>query len=154
MYSKEEAKNIRLEFWQKLENKTRRLPGQKGRKRFWIFKNTGVKGLDLRFDVDTKKTQVALEINHRNEDRRLLLYEKMESVRTIFEEKFGEPLIWDFAYEKPTGELSCRIYIQQEGNIHKRELWPNMMHFLIDNMIKMETAFLEVKEYLQSDINE
>ena len=37
MFSKEEAKELRELFWHKLENRTRRLPGQKGKKIKWIF---------------------------------------------------------------------------------------------------------------------
>jgi hypothetical protein len=154
MYNKDEAKAARLEFWQKLNNRTRRLPGQKGRKRFWIYDNTGIKGIDLRFDVDREKAVVALEINHSSEDRRLVLFEKLEAAKSIFETEFGGPLIWDYAYEKPTGESVCRVYVEQPGDIHNQEQWPEMLHFLIDNMIKLEKAFLEVKEYMQADINE
>lgn len=153
MFTKEEEKNVRLEFWQRLENRTRRLPGQKGRKRFWIFDRTGIKGLDLRFDVDREKTIVALEINHKSEDRRLQLFEKLQAAKSLFNEHFENPPIWDFAYEKPTGELVCRVYVEQEGDILNQEKWPAMSYFLIDNMIKFEEAFLEVKDYLQSDMN-
>lgn len=154
MFNKEEEKAIRLEFWQKLSNKTRRLPGQKGRKRFWIFDRTGIKKLDLRFDVDRQKARVALEINHRSEEERLKLFEKLQAAKQLFEDEFGEPLIWDFAYEKPTGELVCRVYVEQPGDILDKEQWSNMTYFLIDKMIKLENAFLQVKEYLQSDMNE
>jgi len=153
MFTKEEEKNIRLEFWQKLNNKTRRLPGQKGRKRFWIYDNTGIKGLDLRFDVDRNKACVALEINHSSEERRLMLYEKLQATKSLFETEFGGPLIWDFAYEKPTGEMVCRVYTQRPGDILNKSEWPKMTYFLIDNMIRLEKAFLEVKDYMQSTIN-
>lgn len=154
MYNKEEAKAIRLEFWNKLNNRTRRLPGQKGRRKFWIYDNTGIKGLDLRFDVDRQKALVALEINHSSEERRLILYEKLLSCKSIFETGFGEPLTWDYVYEKETGEQVCRVYVQQPADIHNQELWPQTMYFLIDAMVRLEKAFLEVKDYLQSDINE
>jgi len=153
MLNKEEAKKLRLEFWQRLSNRTRRLPGQKGRKKFWIFENTGIKGLDLRFDVDREKARVALEINTNNEARRLAMFEKLEAAKSIFETTFGGPLIWDFAYEKPTGESVCRVYVEQNGDILNETLWPDMFFFLIDNMIKMEAAYLEVKDYMQADIN-
>lgn len=108
----------------------------------------------MRFDVDREKARVALEINSNNEDRRLTLYEKLEAAKSVFEAAFGEPLIWDFAYEKPTGESVCRVYVEQPGDILNETLWPDMLFFLIDRMIKMETAFLEVKDYMQANINE
>ena len=151
MYTQEEAKSLRLEFWEKFNNRTRRLPGQKGRKKLWIFDNTGIKGLDLRFDVDRRKAQVALEINHNNEERRLFLYEKLFACKSIFEKEFGESLFWDFIYEKETGEQVCRIYTEQPGDILKKEIWSEMIYFLINKMIKLEKAFITVKEYLQYD---
>jgi hypothetical protein len=149
MYSKEEAKQLRLEFWQKLGNRTRRLPGQKGRKRHWILDNTGIKGLDLRFDVSCEKIIVALEINIKNEEKRLALYEKLEAAKGLFEEQFGESLTWDFAYAKNNGRGVCRVYVQQSGDMYVRETWSEIFTFMIDRMMRMEKAFLEVKDYLK-----
>lgn len=149
MYSKEEAKQLRLDFWQKLSNRTRRLPGQKGRKRLWILDNTGIKGLDLRFDVGREKIIVALEINIKKEESRLALYEKLEAVKGLFEKQFGEPLIWDFAYTKDNGRDVCRVYVEQPGDMYVQESWPEIFTFMIDRMMRMEKAFLEVKDYLK-----
>ncbi len=151
MFSKEEAKELRLLFWRKLESKTRRLPGQKGQAIKWIADRTGVKGLDLRFDVDRTKACVAIEVNASNEDRRLELYQKLEACRTIIEDKFGDPLIWNFFYEKDNGQMVARVYAETDGDIYNQEKWPDMIYFLIDRMLKLESAFLEVKEFLEHD---
>jgi hypothetical protein len=149
MYSKEEAKQLRLEFWQKLSNRTRRLPGQKGRKRLWILDNTGIKGLDLRFDVGREKIIVALEINIKKEENRLALYEKLEAAKGLFEEQFGGPLTWDFAYTKDNGREVCRVYVEQPGDMYVQESWSEIFTFMIDRMMRLEKAFLEVKDYLK-----
>ncbi|WP_016777073.1 DUF4268 domain-containing protein [Anaerophaga thermohalophila] len=149
MFSKEEAKALRLEFWQKLGNRTRRLPGQKGRKRLWIADNTGIKGLDLRFDVGRERIIVALEINIKNEEKRLALYEKLEAAKGLFEDQFGEPMIWDFAYVRDNGREVCRVYVEQPGDMYIKETWPEIHKFMIDRMIRLEKAFLEVKDYLK-----
>jgi len=149
MFSKEEAKELRLEFWHKLENRTRRLPGQKGKKKKWILDRTEIKGLDLRFDVDRKKVIVALEINHRQEEKRLELFERLETAKTLFEEAFGGPLTWDYLYEKPNGKQVCRVYVERDADMYIKEQWPDIFYFLIDNMIRLEKAFLEVKDYLK-----
>jgi len=149
MFSKDEAKELRLEFWRKLENKTRRLPGQKGKKKKWIGDRTEIKGLDLRFDVDREKAIVALEINKRSEEKRLEMYERLEAAKTIFEEAFGKPLIWDYLYEKENGKQVCRVYVEMKADIYIKEQWPDISYFLIDNMLRMEKAFLEVKDFLK-----
>ncbi|WP_291861693.1 DUF4268 domain-containing protein, partial [Marinilabilia sp.] len=121
MFNKEEAKELRLEFWQKLSNRTRRLPGQKGRKRLWIAGNTGIKGVDLRFDPSRERIIVALEINIKKEEARLALYEKLEAAKGLFEKQFEGPLIWDFAYTKDNGREVCRVYVEQPGDMYVKE---------------------------------
>jgi hypothetical protein len=151
MFSKEEAKELRLEFWRKLENRTRRIPGQKGLPKKWILDNTGIKGVDLRFEVTREMACVALEINHRDEDRRLKLYAKLDACKSIFEQMNEGPLTWELAYEKETGNNVCRVYNQIKADIYNQEQWPDIFRFLIDHMIRLEKAFLEVKDFLKYD---
>ncbi len=151
MFSKEEEKQIKLEFWKKLGNRTRKIPGQRGRIKVWIGENTGIKGVDLRFDVGRQKIIVALEINVKNENRRLTLYEKLEATKKIFETEFGEPLLWDFAYEKKFGEQVCRVYKEMDGDYLVSEQWPEIFTFMIDKMLRMEKAFNEVNDFLKYD---
>ncbi|MCL2073451.1 MAG: DUF4268 domain-containing protein [Marinilabiliaceae bacterium] len=153
MYSKDETKALKLEFWEKLSNRTRRLPKQKGKKKIWIFDNTGIKGVDLRFDADRTKAQVALEINHKNDNKRIELFEKLHACKSFFYAQFGENLIWDYCYIKESGEQVCRVYVEQPCDILNKETWSKTIYFLIDNMLKLEKVFLEVKDYLISGMN-
>ncbi|MBR8535004.1 DUF4268 domain-containing protein [Carboxylicivirga sediminis] len=152
MFSKEEAKQIRQLFWHKLENRTRRIPGQKGKKIKWLFDDTGIKGVDLRFDINRERAIVALEINHRSEERRLKLYEKLEACKSIFESTYGGTLEWDYLYTKDEGRDVCRVYEElAPADLYQQEQWPDVMKFMIDRMIRLEKAFLEVKDFLLHD---
>lgn len=151
MYSKEQEKELRLEFWRKLSNRTRKIPGQRGKAKEWIGDRTGIKGVDLRFDVGREKIIVALEINHKHEDRRLDLFEKLEATKKIFENLYGESLIWDFTYEKPSGQEVCRVYQEMEGDYLVSSQWPVIFSFMIDKMLRMEKAFTEVADFLKYD---
>ncbi len=148
MFSKDEAQELRHAFWHKLESKTRRLPGQNGRPIKWIGDKTGIRGLDLRFDVDRTKAMVALEINPKGDGKLEELWTKMESCRTLFEQTYGAQLTWEHDYVKEAGDTAARIYVSMPGDIYNKELWPEMIHFLIDNMIRMEKAFRVVQDYL------
>lgn len=139
---------MRHEFWHKLESKTRRLPGQNGRAVKWIFDRTGIKGLDLRFDVDTKKVMVAMEINPTQDEKLERLWEKMNNCKSLFESTFGGEMVWEKEYVKQAGDTAARIYVVRDGNIYDKEQWPEMIHFMIDNMLRLEKAFLEVQDYL------
>jgi hypothetical protein len=45
----------------------------------------------------------------------------------------------------------CRVYCQREADLYNQEQWPDVFRFLIDNMMRMEEAFLEVKDFLKYD---
>lgn len=151
MYSKDEEKELKKEFWRKLGNRTRKIPGQRGKEKIWLGDRTNIKGIDLRFDVSRKNIIVALEIKNKNESRRLTLYEKLEATKKIFENEFGGELIWDFAYEKEFGEQVCRVYKEMKADYLISEQWPVIFKFMIENMLRMEKAFLEVQDYLKYD---
>ena len=148
MYSKEELKNMSHEFWHKMESKSRRLPGQNGRPKKWIGDRTGVKGLDLRFDVNREFAMVAMEINPSGEEKKESLWQKMLQCKTLFESCFGGELTWEHDYEKEAGDKVVRIYVKRDWDIYNPEQWHDMIYFLLDNMMRMEKAFLEVQDYL------
>lgn len=149
MFSKQEMKDLSLAFWHKLESKTRRLPGQNGRAKVWIATRTGIPHLDLRFDVNRQHCIVALEIRNMGSESSAALWEKLLSCKSLFEETYGDTLIWDEAYQKEAGDIVYRIYKKCDGDIYRQDLWPDMIYFLIDNMMKMEKAFLEVQDFLR-----
>lgn len=148
MFSKEETQNMRHEFWHKLESKTRRLPGQNGKPKKWIGERTGIRGLDLRFDVNREFAMVAMEINPTGSEKKAELWQKMQNCKTLFEKTFGGPLTWEENYIKEAGDSVIRIYVKTEGDMYNKEKWSDMIYFLIDNMIRMEAAFTEIQDYL------
>lgn len=151
MFSKEEEKELRVGFWKKLEYMSRRLPGQKGRVKRWMADRTGVNGIDLRFDVSRNMVYVAIEINKRNEERRIYLYEKLNACRSIVDEAYGEGLTWDPLFIKENDIMVCRVYEAIEGDILDETKWATMHEFMLDRMVRLEKAYAEVKDFMHHE---
>lgn len=148
MYTKEEAQAIRHAFWHKLESKSRRIPGQNGKPIHWMMDRTGVRGLDLRFDLSGGRVMVAIEVNTRSEAKDDELWRKLEECKTIIERNFDTPLVWDKGFVREAGNTVRRIYTATEGDIYDKELWPSMISFMIDNMLRMEKAYKSIQDYM------
>lgn len=148
MYSKEEAQEIRHAFWHKLESKSRRIPGQNGKPIRWLGNRTSVKGLDLRFDVSQGRTMVALEINTHSESKDAALWDKLLKCKTLIERHFEQEVIWDREFVRVAGNTVARIYVETEGDIYDKEKWPEMIHFMIDNMLRLESAYKEIQDFM------
>jgi len=154
MYSKEEIKELRLNFWQNFKSYCATQPALNYQKKRWMLNETQVRGLALRFDVDRKNAWVIMELQHKNEDRRLKTYEILERYKVVMEEGFENGLTWEFYHRREdNGQEVCRIYTGLENvDWHNHNLWPDIYNFFIENMLLMEHNFLEIKEVLKDEL--
>lgn len=150
MYSKEESKALREEFWDRFKSLSRRKRLRKKLPSDWVLSQTGIKALNLRFHVDRQVVQVGIDLETRNMDRRLELFEKLESVKKILEKAMQEPMIWELDYIRENGKSVSRIYQQlEEVDIYNRDTWSTAHSFMYDRMIKLETFFLEYRDFFK-----
>ena len=150
MYTKEESKSLREEFWDLFNSMSRqkrlrkKLPGE------WVLTQTGVKALNLRFHVDREVAQVGIDLETRNMDRRIELYEKLESVKKVLEEAMNEPMIWELEYIRENGKSVSRIYLQKDGiDVYNKDTWQTAHQFMFDRMSKLETFYLEYRDFFK-----
>jgi len=150
MYTREEAKQIREEFWDRFKRysaprRTRKkLPGN------WMLTQTGVKALNLRFHVDRQVAQVGIDLETRNMDKRIALYEKLESVRKVLEDHMGEPMKWELDYMRENGKSVSRIYLEKDQvDIYQPETWPDAFSFMYDKMMKLESFYREYRDFFK-----
>lgn len=153
MYSKDEAKLLSKEFWIVFARRCEIVPELRNRKKKWMLYDTGLSGIDLKFEVTRSETTVMIEINSRQENRRLELFENMQKYRTLLEDGFTEPLIWDFCYQRESKQEVCRIYKSLSGvDFHRQNQWPDIFNFMIDNMLILENNFMEIRDGLEAEL--
>ena len=140
MFSREESAKMRQEFWTSFG---------KSFPRKWILYQTKIKGLSFKFNFDTKKAMVLMEIEGSLEHR-IKYFEKMQSLQDILERDFLPNVVYAESYELENGkEVSC-IFVEKKGVcIHNRETWQKAMLFLNENMIKMEDFWGEYEDFFR-----
>ena len=150
MYSKEELKELKKEFWEGFGVYCSHIPALKRRKSKFLLYNTKMKSVEMKFDATREGAFVILEINHHDEKARLEKYEQFENYKVLMEKDFPEGLIWNFAYVRETGNEVCRIYTQKTGiDLHRRIQWMEFYQFMATEMLKLEKAFKIVKEAIE-----
>lgn len=154
MYSREELKQLKIDFWQMFGKRCDLHPELKFRKRKWMLHKTKIKGVALRFDVGRKDAKVILELGNRNEKLRLKAYEILEKYKVIIEEGFENGLNWEFFHEREdSGAEVCRIYTQLNNvDFHRQNQWPDIFNFYIENMLKLEYNFLQIRDLLLEEL--
>ena len=150
MYSKDELKNLKLEFWESFAAFCEVQPYLRGRKKIWTLYDTKVKGVELKFDATREGAFVILEVNHRGEEARLEMFERLTWYKDTLETDFPEGLTWDICFVRDTGKQVARIYTSKSGiAFHRRQDWGEFFSFMASQMYLLERNFMSIAEYLR-----
>ncbi|HWS59392.1 MAG TPA: DUF4268 domain-containing protein [Flavobacterium sp.] len=141
MYSKEEAQRMKREFWIEFaENYPRK----------WILYDTKIKDFSFKFYADNKKAQVLIDIEHRNDEKRIVYFEKIESLKTILEDDFVKDLVFEKNFTLESGKTISRIWIEKIGlSISNRNHWNAIFDFFYENMNALEMFYFEYGDYIR-----
>ncbi|WP_298505956.1 DUF4268 domain-containing protein [uncultured Maribacter sp.] len=142
MFSKEESKRLKQDFW---------ISFGKSFPRKWTLYNTNIKGLTFKFHFDLKKAMVSLDVDHNSLEKRIELWEKLITLKSIIREDFlPESHFKDYFILENKKEIS-RIYIEKNNvSIHNKNTWQETMLFLKDTMESFEAFFEDYKDILNS----
>lgn len=142
MFSKEESKQLRQDFW---------IAFGKSFPRKWILYNTKIKGLRLKFDFDVKRAMVSMDVDTKNLERRIILWEKLVSLKSLLTEEYWPDAIFEDSYILDNGKEISRIYLEKENvSIHNKNSWQETMEFLNENMKQLEAFFMENRDIIDS----
>ena len=147
MFSKEESRKIRQEFWTTF--------GQTYPRK-WILYNTKIKGLSFKFQADRKTASVCLDIERVDEYDRLIQFEKLESLRNILTDEFLTDAIYDSEfYLTESNKYISRIYVSYDKkfSIHNNKTWNEVFIFFNITMDAFERFFLEYEDFIRISEN-
>lgn len=147
MYSREEAKRLKQEFWTAFGQYMRVVPSADSERVNWVNYKTGVKHLHFRMDVDGKNAIVALEMSHPDAGIRELMYEQLVQLRGVWVQQLGDSWAWERDYRDEYGKDFARVAKEMVGvNVHDRNDWPTLISFFKSNMLALD-EFWAVARY-------
>ena len=141
MYSKEETQRLKREFWIAFAEK---------HPRKWLLYDTKIKDFSFKFYVDNKKAQVLIDIEHRNDDKRIAYFEKLEALKNILEDEFIKELVFEKEYTLENGKTISRIWVEKLGvGVSNRNYWDEIFDFYYEKMNALELFFLEYDDFIK-----
>ena len=141
MYSREETQKLKREFWISFAEKYPRK---------WVLYDTKIKDFSFKFYVDNKKAQVLIDIAHRNKEKRLQYFEKVEALKTIIEEEFLSDLVYEKNFTLESGKTISRIWVEQNGiSVSNRNNWDVIFNFFNEKMHQLELFYLQYDEFIK-----
>nr|WP_315213492.1 DUF4268 domain-containing protein [uncultured Flavobacterium sp.] len=141
MYSKEETQQLKREFWIAFAEKYPRK---------WLLYDTKIKDFSFKFYVDNKKAQVLIDIEPRNDIKRVAYYEKLEALKNILEEEFIKNLVFEKEFNLENGKTISRIWVEKLGvSVSNRNYWDEIFDFYNEKMNALELFYAEYDEFIK-----
>lgn len=141
MFSREESKKIRQEFWTSFGKE---FPHK------WLLYNTKMKEIQLKFTFDRKVAQVSLDIADEDEMIRAYYFEKIQSLQKVLKTDYLPEAVLEENYELPEGKMISRVYVQIENvSIHNKKDWPEVKKFLSTKMLLLEEFFKDFSDFIK-----
>ncbi|GLB48922.1 DUF4268 domain-containing protein [Neptunitalea lumnitzerae] len=141
MFSREESRKIRQEFW---------ISFGKSFPTKWILYHTKIKDFSFKFHFDTKKARVMIDIEDQDLEKRIAYYEKMVSLKSLLEETIPD-VIYEDCFFLENGKEISRIYVEKTGvSIHNKNTWQEAMVFLNETMQKFEAFYRDYEDVIKA----
>ena len=142
MYSKEEALLIKKEFWTAFAS---------AYPRKWLLYDTKIKDVTFKFYIDNKKAQVLLDIEPKDEEKRKIYFEKIESLKTILLEDYLPEAILERNFYLESGKIISRIWVEKLGvGLNNKNNWETIFDFFNETMTQFEYFYFEHEDYIKN----
>ncbi|RYZ28370.1 MAG: DUF4268 domain-containing protein, partial [Chitinophagaceae bacterium] len=122
MYSKQEAAQLKKEFWTAFGQYMTPVMSADGEKISWINYKTGEKNIVFKMEADNKKATVAIELSHTDTDIQQLYFEQFVQLKNIFAATVDGEWHWQLHTADEYGKVISSIYTELSGvSVFKKE---------------------------------
>jgi hypothetical protein len=141
MYSKEETLYIKKEFWVAFAN---------AYPRKWLLYDTKIKDVTFKFYIDNKKAQVLLDIEPKEEEKRKIYFEKIESLKSILTNDYLPEAIFEPNFYLDNGKVISRIWVDKSNvSLNNKNSWNVIFDFFNETMTLFESFYKEYETYIK-----
>lgn len=146
MYSREEVKKLKEEFWTSFGQFMSPIPSADMEKINWVNYKTGIKHLFFRMDATNKSSSIMIEITHPDEGIRALMFEQFREFQALLHDALAENWDWSPEYDDDYGKKTARISTTiTELSIFRKEDWPQLISFLKPRLIALDEFWSSAK---------
>jgi len=145
MYTREEASQIRREFWTTLGNYLSPLLSAEGMKVNWLNYKTGIRHIHFRMDADRQQASIAIELTHPDAGIRELFFEQFLELKTLFK-NYTDGWEWLQDSQDENGrQISKIIKTIEPVNIFRKQDWHTLISFFKSNILALDEFWSDAK---------
>lgn len=146
MYSREQASQIKKEFWTTFGNYMSMTLSSEGLKINWLNYKTDLKNVYFRLDADKKKASIAIEITHPDIEIQELFFEQFQELKNVLKGYLGEDWDWVLHTRHENEKTISRIYKDLDAvNVFNKNDWQRLISFFKPRIIALDEFWNDAK---------
>ena len=146
MYSKDEASQLKQEFWTAFGQYMSPVLSAEGMRVNWVNYKTGLKNVYFRMQADKRSASIAIELAHPDAGIQELFFEQFKELKNILNAAVGEPWEWQLHTIDDYGKTTTRIFTQIDGvSIFNKQDWPALISFFKPRIIALDEFWSDAK---------
>ena len=146
MYSKEQASQLKQEFWTTFGQYLKPLLSADGLKINWVNYKTGVKHIYFRMQADNRSAIISVDITHPDTDLQQLYLEQFGTYQAMLNSTLNETWEWHLHTTDEFGKTISRISTSiTPVSIYQKEDWPKLISFFKPRIIALDEFWSSAK---------
>ena len=146
MYSKDEASQLKQEFWTTFGQYISPQLSAEGLKINWVNYKTGIKHLYFKMEASKRSAFIAIEIMHPDAGIQELFFEQFKELKNILHSALNEDWDWQLHTADDSGKTISRIVRHLYGvSIFNKNDWPALISFFKPRIIALDEFWSDAK---------
>lgn len=146
MFKRQEASQLREEFWTTFGRYMSPVPSAEGIKVNWLNYRTTVKEVYFRMEANQKSARIAITLEHHDPDIRKLYFHQFYELKTLLQAALEETWEWQPDTPMTDDKIISSIYKELPGvSIFNKEQWPVLISFFKPRIIALDRFWEDAK---------
>ena len=149
MFSKEEKREMNIEFWNGFKQYMKNHKSSSLPRVNWLAYPTNLKHTYLRLYCDDQSSAVFYDIQFKDKEIRALFWDQLLEMKALFNKQESYGSVWHRDFEANDGLYISRIeWVSTEWSLYRRKDWRKIYRFLKERLIEFDVFYQEYKEIL------
>lgn len=146
MYTREEASQIRQEFWTAFGKYMNPVPSAEGLKINWINYHTRVRDVHFRMDAGPKSAMISISLEHPDRGIQELYFEQFIELKELLHNTLEEEWKWQLHVQLEDGKVISQIFKEFPGvSVFNKDQWPDLISFFKPRIIVLDSFWENAK---------
>lgn len=146
MYSKDQASQLRQQFWTTFGQYMGPVPSAEGLRVNWVNYKTSVKYIAFRMQADNKTASISIELSHPDTELQELFFEQFTTYNTLLHGMLGEEWDWLLHTHDDNGKvISVITKTLPNVTVYQQDNWPDLISFFKPRIVGLDEFWSDAK---------